>query len=99
MEEQEKQNSVLGTPEKILSASPAPLDAPVKKVLPSAPKTLTDSPCPQAQEFISLLTAALNSGDGNELADIVFDAEQEDEVAAQIDLEWYEQQAAQMCTK
>ena len=93
-EEEEKQTTILGTPQKDLTVSPAPLDAPAKKVLPSAPKTLTDSLCPQAQEFVALLTAAFNSGNGDELADIVFDAEQEDEVAAQIDLEWYEQQAA-----
>jgi len=48
---------------------------------------------------VNRLTQALNQGDGNELADIVFDAEQEDEIAAQIDLEWYEQQAAQLCSQ
>ena len=65
--------------------------------VPSAPKKLVDSLCPLAQEFMTRLNQALEQKDGNELSEIVFDAELEDEVAAQIDLEWYEQQAAQLC--
>jgi len=85
------------TPQKI--ATPSPVPAPAKMVIAATPKTLTNSLCPQAQDFVNRLTQALNQGDGNELADIVFDAEQEDEIAAQIDLEWYEQQAAQLCSQ
>ena len=43
-----------------------------------------------AKGFQDRLDKALADGDGEELSNIVYDAEFEDEVTAQIDLEWYE---------
>ena len=59
-------------------------------VVASAPKTLTDSLTPEASDFLARLNTALNSGNSDDLCDIVFDAEQIEEVAHQIDLQWYE---------
>jgi len=54
---------------------------------------------PLAQEYLAKMQAALENEDGDELANIVFDAEIENDVAEQIDLKWYEQKAASLIQK
>jgi hypothetical protein len=43
-----------------------------------------------AKDYLNRLTQALEEGDGPTLADIVFDAEQEEDLADHLDLDWYE---------
>jgi hypothetical protein len=52
---------------------------------------MSDSLTQLSQEFLNRITTALQAGDGDQLAEIIFDAEMEDEVPTQLDLEWYEQ--------
>lgn len=53
------------------------------------PKTMDTSISPYAQDVIRQLEEALKSGDGDELSNIVFDAECEN-LGNQIDLNFYE---------
>ena len=62
--------------------------------LPAAP-TKMPNVTPEAQSFIATLDEALSAGNGELLSELTFDAECEG-FADQIDLTWYEQQAAQL---
>jgi hypothetical protein len=55
---------------------------------------MSKSLTPLAQEFLNRITNALQAGNGDLLGDIIYDAEMEDGVSAQLDLDWYEQKAA-----
>ena len=75
-------------------AEPEPVVEVISQEISSKPKMMRDTYTPLAQEFLEKLEAAYAAKDGQELSDIVFEAECEDEVAKQLDLDWYERQAA-----
>ena len=62
--------------------------------LPAAP-TKMPNVTPAAESFIATLEEALSAGNGELLSELTFDAECEG-LADQIDLTWYEQQAAKL---
>ena len=50
----------------------------------------------EAKDWLSQLEEALNNKDYGKLSEIAFDAECEDDIKNYIDLDWYENKAAQM---
>ena len=59
------------------------------------PTKMCSNPSRLAQEFIRKLDQTRNAGDGEEMGNLVFDADCEG-LASEIDLHWYEQHAAQL---
>lgn len=93
--EQEQIKSVEA--EKVMKKTPSPFKE--KEVVPPATLAAAPTKMPnvtsEAQNFISTLDEALSAGNGELLSELTFDAECEG-LADQIDLTWYEQQAAQL---
>ena len=62
----------------------------------NGPKILTTNLTEDAKEWLFKLEEALKNEDYTELSGLAFDATCEDEIENQIDIDWYENKAAQM---
>ena len=62
----------------------------------NGPKILTTNLTEDAKEWLFKLEEALKNEDYIELSGLAFDATCEDEIENQIDIDWYENKAAQM---
>lgn len=76
------------TPESFSIKNPIPVK------LPDAPKILTQNLSSEAKHFLKQFEDAIQQGDGQLLSDLVYDADMEGDL--QLDLQWYENKAAQL---
>lgn len=80
----------------IMSATPTPLSTvnPTPIKMSETPKVLSQNLSDESKNFLMQFEDAILQGDGQLLSDLVYDADMEGDI--QLDLQWYENKAAQL---
>ena len=80
----------------VVMEAPTPLSTknPTPIQMSGAPKVLSQNLSGEAKDFVRQFEEAIQQGDGQLLSDLVYDADMEGDL--QLDLQWYENKAAQL---